>query len=157
MEPAVLLRAGEPRRGAAALEQLKLGDAITHEGIDYVVDALADYFREGERWKLAIGRPRGETRATGCTLASRPRSRRADRSTPDADRASEETAVVNVEGRAARPRACWWATAANARVDAPHRRSWPDGTAVRTAGRSWMPTTSKSGQRLQVSNWYFQA
>jgi hypothetical protein len=52
LEPSVLLRSGEPRRGAAALEALRVGDAVSRERDDYVVDAVADYFAEGQRWRL---------------------------------------------------------------------------------------------------------
>jgi len=53
LEPSAMLRSGEPRRGAAALEALRVGDAVSRDQADFVVDAVAEYFDEGQRWKLA--------------------------------------------------------------------------------------------------------
>ena len=51
--PSVLLRSGTPARGADALRKLAVRDAVTAEGIDYLVEGLASYFAEGQSWRLA--------------------------------------------------------------------------------------------------------
>jgi hypothetical protein len=50
--PSTMLRAGSPARGADALRDLALGDALSHDGTDYVVEGVANYFAEGQSWKL---------------------------------------------------------------------------------------------------------
>ncbi|MBV9355519.1 MAG: DUF4178 domain-containing protein, partial [Chloroflexi bacterium] len=57
--PSAMLRAGEPRRDAAALRDLSVGDAVSHEGNDYVVEGVATYFAQGQTWKLAHLVPSG--------------------------------------------------------------------------------------------------
>ena len=131
MEPSVLMRASEPRRGAAALEQLKLGDAIAHEGVDYVVDALADYFREGERWKLAkLAATSGENAGqwlyvgtAGLELAL------LSETSPNTDRSGDGTAVVTVESRAGKAEGVL-VSYRRARQDSTVtiQEDWPDGT-----------------------------
>jgi Domain of unknown function (DUF4178) len=51
--PSAMLRAGEPRRDAQALRDLAVGDAITYDGTDYLVEGVASYFSQGQTWKLA--------------------------------------------------------------------------------------------------------
>jgi hypothetical protein len=51
LDPSLLLRAGAPRQ--ADLEAIGLGDAVSRERTNYVVDSVAAYFAEGQRWKLA--------------------------------------------------------------------------------------------------------
>jgi uncharacterized protein DUF4178 len=51
--PAVLLGATEPAADAAGLQALEVGDAVTHEGIDFVVEGVATAFSDGQTWKLA--------------------------------------------------------------------------------------------------------
>ena len=48
-----LLRADAPRAESADLERLSIGDAVTHDTTDYVVENLASYFADGQSWKLA--------------------------------------------------------------------------------------------------------
>lgn len=50
--PSVLLRSGSPARGTDALRDLALGDAVSYDGTDYVVEGVASYFAEGQAWKL---------------------------------------------------------------------------------------------------------
>ncbi len=50
--PSELLRARQPSRGAAALAALKLRDAVTLDGEDYVVEASATYFASGRTWHI---------------------------------------------------------------------------------------------------------
>jgi hypothetical protein len=57
--PSAMLRAGEPRRDAAALRDLSVGDAVSHDGDDYVVEGVATYFAQGQTWKLAHLVPSG--------------------------------------------------------------------------------------------------
>jgi hypothetical protein len=57
--PSAMLRAGEPRRDAAALRDLSVGDAVSHERDDYVVEGVATYFAQGQTWKLAHLVPSG--------------------------------------------------------------------------------------------------
>jgi hypothetical protein len=59
LEPSALLRSGGPRRGAEALERLHVGDAVSRGRDDYVVDAVAEYFDEGKRWRIAKLTPSG--------------------------------------------------------------------------------------------------
>ena len=53
MAPGALLHAREPVRGAAAVAALALGDAVTHDGTDYLVEGLATSFSDGRTSKLA--------------------------------------------------------------------------------------------------------
>lgn len=54
LTPSQLTRAGEPRRGEAALLNLGVSDAVsTEDGQDYVVESVASYFDAGQVWKLA--------------------------------------------------------------------------------------------------------
>jgi hypothetical protein len=50
--PSAMLRAGSPSRGVEALGDLSLGDAVSHDGTDYLVEGLGNYFAEGQSWKL---------------------------------------------------------------------------------------------------------
>jgi hypothetical protein len=59
LDAAQLLRADAARANSADLEQLALGDAVSHERTDYVVESLASYFAEGQTWKLARLAPTG--------------------------------------------------------------------------------------------------
>jgi Domain of unknown function (DUF4178) len=58
VEPSVLLQASPPA-GSAAVEALDVGDAITYEGSDYVVECVATSFSNGQTWKLAHLVPSG--------------------------------------------------------------------------------------------------
>jgi hypothetical protein len=57
--PSSILRAGEPRRDSAALTDLAVGDAVTFEDQNYVVEGVATYFAQGQTWKLAHLAPSG--------------------------------------------------------------------------------------------------
>jgi hypothetical protein len=57
--PSTLLRAGAPARGLEAVQHLGVGDAVTSDGVDYVVEGLATAFAEGQTWKLAHLTPAG--------------------------------------------------------------------------------------------------
>jgi hypothetical protein len=57
--PSTLLRAGAPARGLEAIQRLGVGDAVTSDGVDYVLEGLATYFAEGQTWKLAHLTPAG--------------------------------------------------------------------------------------------------
>jgi Domain of unknown function (DUF4178) len=57
--PSALLRAGAPARGLEAIQRLGVGDAVTSDGVDYVLEGLATYFAEGQTWKLAHLTPAG--------------------------------------------------------------------------------------------------
>lgn len=59
-----LLRSGAAERGEQALLGLGRGDAVSYDGQDYVVEAVASYFAEGRTWTLAHLEPsgRGEAR-----------------------------------------------------------------------------------------------
>src|SRR5262249_7951020 len=50
--PSVLLRAGSPGGGLDALRGLTLGDAVTADGADYVVEGVATYFDAGQTSRL---------------------------------------------------------------------------------------------------------
>ncbi len=50
--PGALLRSGEPSRGRDVLAALSVSDAVTYAESDYVVQAVASYFGEGQTWKL---------------------------------------------------------------------------------------------------------
>jgi hypothetical protein len=52
--PEALLRARPPTRGAAALGALALGDAVTVDFEDYLVQGVVSYFAEGRTWRLFI-------------------------------------------------------------------------------------------------------
>ncbi|HLH21564.1 MAG TPA: DUF4178 domain-containing protein [Chloroflexota bacterium] len=52
--PEALLRAGTPTRGTAALNALALGDAVTVDFEDYLVQGVLSYFAEGRTWHLYL-------------------------------------------------------------------------------------------------------
>jgi hypothetical protein len=52
--PEALLRARTPTRGAAALNALTLGDAVTVDFEDYLVQGVLSYFAEGRTWRVFI-------------------------------------------------------------------------------------------------------
>ena len=54
VDPDALLRARTPGRGVAALNALKLGDAVTVDFEDYLVSGLLSYFAEGRTWHLFV-------------------------------------------------------------------------------------------------------
>jgi len=53
LDPSLLLRAGGPGQVVVDLEAIGLGDAVSRERTNYLVDSVAAYFAEGQRWKLA--------------------------------------------------------------------------------------------------------
>jgi hypothetical protein len=59
LSPATQLLAPDRRSSHVSLAELVLGDAITHDGADYVVDRLAISFSNGATWKLAHLGPSG--------------------------------------------------------------------------------------------------
>jgi len=52
--PEALLRARPPTRGVEALNALALGDAVTVDFEDYLVQGVVSYFAEGRTWRLFI-------------------------------------------------------------------------------------------------------
>jgi hypothetical protein len=50
--PSQLLRASEPAHDTAAILALAVGDAVSHEGVDYLVEGVATAFSNGQTWKL---------------------------------------------------------------------------------------------------------
>jgi Domain of unknown function (DUF4178) len=59
VSPATMMRAPLPRPESKSLEDLAVGDALTREGVDYVVERLASSFSDGETRKLAHLVPSG--------------------------------------------------------------------------------------------------
>jgi hypothetical protein len=57
--PSSILRAGEPRRDSAALTELRVGDAISYDDQNYVVEGVAAYFAQGQTWQLVHLEPSG--------------------------------------------------------------------------------------------------
>jgi hypothetical protein len=57
--PSVLLRSGSPARGLDALSNLALGDAVTIDSHDYLVEGVASYFDQGQTSKLVHLVPAG--------------------------------------------------------------------------------------------------
>jgi hypothetical protein len=56
--PSILL-AAPARLGSAAVEALDVGDAVTFEGSDYVLESVATGFSDGQTWKLTHVVPSG--------------------------------------------------------------------------------------------------
>jgi hypothetical protein len=52
--PEALLRARTPSRGAEALRALALGDAVTVDFEDYLVQGVISYFAEGRTWRVFV-------------------------------------------------------------------------------------------------------
>ncbi|MBA2448548.1 MAG: DUF4178 domain-containing protein [Chloroflexi bacterium] len=50
--PSDLLAAEEPARGAEVIAALAPGDAITYEGVDYLVELTITYFASGRAWTI---------------------------------------------------------------------------------------------------------
>jgi hypothetical protein len=59
VSPRARLQASQGRSDRLAFERLTQGDAISRDGLDYVVDSLAVGFAEGATWKLAHLAPSG--------------------------------------------------------------------------------------------------
>jgi len=57
--PSALLTSSAAPTGTSQLEQIGLGDAVSRDGVNYVVENLAAYFAEGQQWKLARLVPTG--------------------------------------------------------------------------------------------------
>lgn len=57
--PGTLLRAVQTSSPTTDIRELGLRDAVTRDGVDYVVDRLATGFANGESWKLAHLTPSG--------------------------------------------------------------------------------------------------
>jgi hypothetical protein len=50
--PAQLLRAPEPAQNTSAIQGLAIGDAVSHGGVDYLVEGVATAFSDGQTWTL---------------------------------------------------------------------------------------------------------
>lgn len=50
--PSQLLHTPEPAQNSTAIQALAIGDAISHEGVDYLVEGVATAFSDGQTWKL---------------------------------------------------------------------------------------------------------
>lgn len=59
LAPVEVLRTEAPGKAADPLGALAVGDAVTLEGDDYLVEGLASAFAEGQQWKLARLAPSG--------------------------------------------------------------------------------------------------
>jgi uncharacterized protein DUF4178 len=59
VEPAALLSASTPADSATALEDIAVGDAVSRDGLDYVVEAVASSFADGQTWQLVHLVPSG--------------------------------------------------------------------------------------------------
>jgi hypothetical protein len=59
VEASQLLTTDAQGAGALALEQIRAGDAVSRGPVNYVVENLAVYFAEGQRWRLARLVPTG--------------------------------------------------------------------------------------------------
>jgi Domain of unknown function (DUF4178) len=57
--PGALLQAPQPTPESTALVALALGDAVSRDGTDYLVDGLATSSSDGQTWKLAHLTPSG--------------------------------------------------------------------------------------------------
>lgn len=57
--PSALLTSNAAPAGTPQFERIELGDAVSRDDINYVVENLAAYFAEGQRWKLARLVPTG--------------------------------------------------------------------------------------------------
>ncbi|MBV9578250.1 MAG: hypothetical protein JO057_06650 [Chloroflexi bacterium] len=59
VDPSLLLTSDAPPGLSGGLEQISVGDAVSREAVNYVVENIAAYFAEGQRWKLARLVPTG--------------------------------------------------------------------------------------------------
>ncbi len=151
-----LLRVGEPARGSDVLARLGLDDALSYDGHDYLVEADASYFAEGQTWKLERLAPSGAGATTrwlyvapgGLSIAlldelSNP--------VPGAQEVTVEgvrlplaragTATVNVATKAGSARGvlvAYWRYAAEPRIAVVEQ--WPDGAVHAYAGQLIRPT-----------------
>ncbi|HEY3060600.1 MAG TPA: DUF4178 domain-containing protein [Chloroflexota bacterium] len=57
--PSELLASTTPEQARAPVQALAVGDAVTRDGVDYVVEAVATSFADGQTWKLAHLAPAG--------------------------------------------------------------------------------------------------
>jgi hypothetical protein len=99
LQPAELMRTDAPRQ--VDLESIGVGDAVSRERTNYVVESVAAYFAEGQSWKLARLAPTSD--------ADRPRwlyvgpasveVALLDEHTPPPSEALPNTAVVDVTSR----------------------------------------------------------
>ncbi|MBV9328056.1 MAG: hypothetical protein JO352_30445 [Chloroflexi bacterium] len=65
VDPSLLLTSDPAPALSGGLEQIGVGDAVSREAVNYVVENVASYFAEGQRWKLARLVPTGP----GATVA----------------------------------------------------------------------------------------
>jgi hypothetical protein len=57
--PAALLRASAPTHDLATVQAVGVRDAVTHAGVDYVVEGAASAFADGQTWRLVHLVPSG--------------------------------------------------------------------------------------------------
>jgi hypothetical protein len=63
VDPTLLLTSDAPPLGSGGVEQITVGDAVSRDDTNYVVENVAAYFAEGQRWKLARLVPTGPNAA----------------------------------------------------------------------------------------------
>jgi len=141
--PSVLLRTGAPAQGVGGLRDLALGDAVSAEGTDFLVEGVATYFAEGQTSKLvhlipaATGaRPRwlyvGPAGLEVALLDEAPAPRVGETDLP---RTSSGTASVDIDSRAGSARGVLVTVSRFAADDAlALAEQWPDGTRHTYAG-----------------------
>ncbi len=139
VSPSVLARSGAPARGADALRDLALADAVTAEGIDYLVESVGSYFAEGQTWKLAHLSPAEPAKPARWLYVGPAASEVAllDEAPPAAQlpQVASGTASVDVTSKAgsARGALVTYARFAGDKVMA-FSEQWPDGSAHTYAG-----------------------
>jgi hypothetical protein len=53
VDASTLMRTEAPRSSTADVQSIALGDAVSRDRVNYVVESVATYFAEGQTWKLA--------------------------------------------------------------------------------------------------------
>ena len=152
----MLLRAGKPAHGVAAIRNVAVGDAVTaSDGTDYLVEGVATCFAEGQTWKLAHLVPSGPSvrdrwlyiGPAGLDLGlleeveapSTSQTLRVDGQ--DLPRVAMGTATVDVESQAGSARGVLVTVARYASDTAMGIvENWPDGARHAYVGRSIKPS-----------------
>jgi hypothetical protein len=143
--PSELVRSGTPARGIEALRNLSLRDAVTHDGIDYVVEGVATYFAEGQTWKLVHLSP-ADTGTAARWLYVGPAALEValldeTAASPDMPQAATGTATVDVSSAAGAARGVLVSFRRFGAGEAvAFTEEWPDGARHTYVGKLIRPT-----------------
>ena len=158
--PGALLQAPAPTPESSAVVALSLGDAVTHDGNDYLVEGLATSFSDGQTWTLAHLVPSGPgpgehwlSIATGLELgwleaipAPEPDAKQVSYQDTHLDLVATRSSIVQVVSAAGSVPGVLvraWSYGSGSLLALVEQ--WPDGTLRAYAGHSVQLRRSRSG------------